>query len=185
MPASALSSVSGSEPHSILNLLSGQTPSSTTSSPALATPPSSVTYSYPSSDPATPAQASASTGLQTPKEYDLVLEFPERPYDRWLVPRVPVVCERIPSAGNIEAILLLFALPFPKQTKGEPESAESATSTGTDLVQEVVQFRITKVHQAFWENLLNWAGGTTKVESNRSILEKIVSPLKNPFNIQL
>jgi hypothetical protein len=177
MPATALSSVSGSEPHSILNLLSGQTPSSTTSSPAPATAPSPATYSYPSSDPPTPAQ--------TPKEYDLVLEFPERPYDRWLVPRVPVVCERIPSAGNIEAILLLFALPFPKQTKGEPESAESATTTSTDLLQEVVQFRITKVHHAFWENLLNWAGGTTKVESNRSILEKIVSPSKHPFNMQL
>ena len=185
MPASALSSVSGSEPHSILNLLSGQMPSSTTSSPAPATPPSSVTYSYPSSDPATPAQVSASTGLQTPKEYDLVLEFPERPYDRWLVPRVPVVCERIPSAGNIEAILLLFALPFPKQTKGEPELAESSTSTSTDLVQEVVQFRITKVHQVFWENLLNWAGGTTKVESNRSILEKIVSSSKHHLDMQL
>jgi len=184
MAGSALGSVSGSEPHSIFNLLSGQTPSSTPSTSAPATPPSSATYSYPSGDQPNPAQASATTGLQPPKEFDLVLEFPERPYDRWLVPRVPVVCERIPSAGNIEAILLLFALPFPKQTQtqtqtqGEPESAESATSPGSDPPQEVVQFRITKVHQAFWDNLLNWAGGSTKVESNRHILEKIVSPTK-------
>lgn len=185
IPASALSSVSGSEPHSILNLLSGQTPSSTPSSSTPATPPSSATYPYPSNGPPTPAQTSTPTGLQTPKEYDLVLEFPERPYDRWLMPRVPVVCERIPSTGNVEAILLIFALPFPKKTQEEPESAEPATSTSTDLAQEVVQFRITKVHQNFWDNLLKWAGGPTKVESNRRILEKMVSLTNHTFDMQL
>ncbi|KAH9954402.1 hypothetical protein BC827DRAFT_1143851 [Russula dissimulans] len=121
------------------------------------------------------------TGSRTPKEFDLVLEFPERPYDRWLVPRVPVVCERRPSVGHIEAILLLFALPFPKKPDGE---SESATSTSSDLPQEVVQFRITKVHQAFWESLLNWAGGPTKVETNRHILEKIVSHDRNRVYLQ-
>ena len=208
MTRTALSGISGSEPHSIFNLLSGQTTSSTpsTSAPA-ATPPSPATYSYPSSDQPAPAQTtSAPTASQPPKEYDLVLEFPERPYDRWLVPRVPVMCERVPSAGNIEAILLLVALPFPKQqsetetqtqkqkqkqtetqtqAQGETESAESATPANSDPPppQEVVQFRITKVHQAFWDNLFNWVGGSTKVESNRHILEKIVSPTKHPLNI--
>jgi len=189
MSGSVLSSVSGSEPHSIFNLLSGQMPSSAPSISAPATPPSSTTHPYPSSNQPAPAQTSTPTALQPPKEYDLILEFPERPYDRWLVPRVPVVCERVPSTGNIEAILLLFALPFPKQkpqtqTPGESESAESATSPSSDPPQEVVQFRITKVHQVFWDNLLNWAGGSTKVESNRGILEKIVSPTKYPFNIR-
>jgi hypothetical protein len=165
IPASALSSISGSEPHSLLNLLSGQMPSSS----APTTPPASQTSSYPTSSvrPTTPAVS------EPPKEFDLVLEFPEKPYDRWLVPRVPVVCERTPSVGNIEAILFLVALPFPKQTQGEPES--DATTTTTDPPQEVVQFRITKVHQIFWDSLLNWAGGSAKVEANREILEKIVS----------
>ena len=107
------------------------------------------------------------------------------------------MCERVPSTGNIEAILFLVALPFPKQkptqtqtqtqteaeTQAEPEPAESATPASPDQPQEVVQFRITKVHQAFWDNLLNWVGGSTKVESNRRILEKIVSPMKHLFNI--
>jgi hypothetical protein len=108
---------------------------------------------------------------------------------------VPVVCERVPSTGNIEAILLLVALPFPKQTQTqtqkqtetqtqeEPESKELATPASSDPPQEVVQFRITKVHQTFWDNLLNWVGGSTKVESNRRILEKIVSPTKHPLNM--
>jgi hypothetical protein len=188
MTRSTLSGISGSEPHSIFNLLSGQTPSSTPSTSTPATPPSSATYSYPSSDQPAPAQTtSAPTASQPQKEYDLVLEFPERPYDRWLVPRVPVVCERVPSTGNIEAILLLVALPLPKQTETqtqeEPESAESATPPSSDPPQEVVQFRITKVHQAFWDNLLNWVGGSTKVESNRRILETIVSPTKHPLNM--
>jgi len=170
--ASALGSVSGPQPLSALNLLGVQTPYSTPGPSASPTPPSSVTHPHPNNDPPTPAQTSAPTTPQTPKEFDLVLEFPERPYDRWLVPRVPVVCERTPSAGNIEAILLLFALPFPKKKEG---GAESTTSTSTDPPQEVVQFRITKVHQALWANLLNWAGGSAKVETNRQILEKIVS----------
>ena len=191
MSRSVLSGISGSEPHSIFNLLSGQTSSSTPSTSTPATPPSSATHSYPSTDQPAPAQTSAPTPSQPLKEYDLVLEFPERPYDRWLMPRVPVVCERVPSTGNIEAILLLVALPFPKQaqaqkqdqtqaqTQEEPESTESATPASSDPPQEVVQFRITKVHQAFWENLLNWVGGSTKVESNRRILEIIVSPPKH------
>ena len=192
-----LSGISGSGAHSIFNLLTGQTPPSTSSTSTPATPPSPATYSYPSSDQPAPAQTSAPTSSQPLKEYDLVLEFPERPYDRWLVPRVPVVCERVPSTGNIEAILFLVALPFPKQkptqtqtqtqteaeTQAEPEPAESATPASPDQPQEVVQFRITKVHQAFWDNLLNWVGGSTKVESNRRILEKIVSPMKHLFNI--
>jgi hypothetical protein len=172
IPASLLSSVSGSEPHSLLNLLSAQTPSSTPSSSTPTTPPASLTYSYPAHESTSSVQSTAPATLEPPKEFDLVLEFPEKPYDRWLVPRVPVVCERTPSVGNVEAILLLVALPFPKQTQGEPESA---TSTTTDTPQEVVQFRITKVHQAFWDSLLNWAGGSAKVETNRSVLEKIVS----------
>jgi hypothetical protein len=220
MTRTALSGISGSEPHSIFNLLSGQASSSTPSTSTPATPSSSATHSHPSNDQPAPTQTSVPTGSEPPKEYDLVLEFPERPYDRWLVPRVPVVCERVPSTGNIEATLLLVALPFPKQTQtqtqtetqtqtqtqkqkqtqkqtqkqkqteaqtqtqtqGEPESAESASPASPDPPQEVVQFRITKVHQAFWDNILNWVGGSTKVESNRRDLEKIVSPTKHPLD---
>ena len=180
MPLSVLSSITGLEPHSPLNLLGVQTPSSTPGSSASPTPPNPVTHSQPNSDNPSPTQATTPTAPQTPKEFDLVLEFPERPYDRWLVPRMPVVCERTPSTGNIEAILLLFALPFPKPKQAQGES-ESATSTSTDLPQEVVQFRITKVHQTFWASLLNWAGGSAKIETNRQILAKIVSPTK-PLN---
>lgn len=180
--ASALGSVSGSEPHSALNPLGVQMPSSTASSSASATPLSSVISPHPTSNSgnSTQAQTAAPTAVQTPKEFDLVLEFPERPYDRWLMPRVPAVCEQIPSVGNIEVILLLLALPFPKRTQGEPESD---TSTSTDPPQEVVQFRITKVHQAFWNNILNWVGGSAKVETNRDILQKIVSSvIRYPTN---
>lgn len=175
MPLSVLSSITGPELPSPLNPPGLQTSSPTPSSSASSAPPNPVTHSQPNSDNPSPVQTTTTpTPPQTPKEFDLVLEFPERPYDRWLVPRVPVVCERTPPSGNVEAILLLFALPFPKpkQTQGE---TESATSTSTDLPQEVVQFRITKVHQAFWASLLNWAGGSAKVETNRQILAKIVS----------
>jgi hypothetical protein len=89
-----------------------------------------------------------------------------------------VVCERRPSTGNIGAVVLLLALPFPKQK--QIQESESATSSSTDVLQEVVQFRITKVHPTFWGNLLNWAGGPTKIETNRQILEKIVSD-ETPF----
>jgi len=178
LPLAVLSSITGTEPHSPFNLPGVQTPASTPSSSASPTPPNPATHSRPNSDNPSPAQTTAPSAPQPPKEFDLVLEFPERPYDRWLVPRVPVVCERTPSTGNVEAILLLFALPFPKP-KQTQEETESATSTSTDLPQEVVQFRITKVHQAFWASLLNWAGGSAKVETNRQVLAKIVSLTKS------
>ena len=166
-----LGGVSASDALSVLNQLSVQTPSSTPGSSTPATPPAALGHSHPAHEQPTPAQSTNSAGFPAPKEFDLVLEFPERPYDRWLFPRVPVVCERNPSLGDIEAVLLVVALPFPKQKQGEPESA---TPESSHPPQEVVQFRITKVHQAFWDSLLNWAGGSAKVEANRSILEKIV-----------
>ena len=167
--ATGLGGVSASEALSVLNQLSAQTTSSTPSSSTPVTPP--ATLVHPAHEQPTPAQSTNSAAFPTPKEFDLVLEFPERPYDRWLFPRMPVVCERNPSLGDIEAVLLLVALPFPKQKQGE---TESATPESSDPPQEVVQFRITKVHQAFWDSLLNWAGGSAKVEANRTILEKMV-----------
>ncbi|KAI0275042.1 hypothetical protein BC834DRAFT_27442 [Gloeopeniophorella convolvens] len=158
-------------------------------------------YAYSAYQYTTPAQYAPPTPLPPTKELDLVLEFPERPYDRWLVPRVPVVCQRAPDAGQIESISLLFALPFPKQKAEDPKqkaegaskktedpkpaaeeskaAAEDAQPTppeNTESPQEVVQFRLTKVHQVLWDSLLNWAGGSAKVEANRSILEKIAIP---------
>ncbi|KAF8274117.1 hypothetical protein EI94DRAFT_1714766, partial [Lactarius quietus] len=169
----ALGGVSASDALSVLNHLSGQTPSSTPSSSTPATPPATLAHSHTAHENPTPAQSTDSTTFPAPKEFDLVLEFPERPYDRWLFPRVPVVCERKPTSGDIEAILLVVALPFPKQKQGD---SESATPESSDPPQEVVQFRITKVHQTFWESILNWAGGSAKVEANRGILEKITNP---------
>jgi hypothetical protein len=76
MTRSALSGISGSEPHSIFNLLSGQTSSSTPSTSTLATPPSSATYSYPSSDQPPPAQTtSVPTGSQPQKNMILFWNF--------------------------------------------------------------------------------------------------------------
>jgi len=78
----------------------------------------------------------------------------------------------------------MVALPFPKSKQGEKQGeADSATNESSDPPQEVVQLRITKVHQALWDSLLNWAGGSAKVEANRSILEKMVRYL--PFLISL
>ncbi|KAH9004046.1 hypothetical protein EDB86DRAFT_3207615 [Lactarius hatsudake] len=150
-----------------------QTPSSTPGTSTPATPPVTLTPHTAHEHP-TPAQSTNTAGIPAPKEFDLVLEFPERPYDRWLFPRVPVVCERNPSLGDIEAVLLVVALPLPKQKQGAP--VESATPEISDPPQEVVQFRITKVNQAFWDSVLNWAGGSAKVEANRSVLDKIANP---------
>jgi hypothetical protein len=118
--SAALGGVSASDALSVLSQLSGQTPSSTPGSSTPATPPATLAHSHPTHEHPTLAQSTDSAGFPAPKEFDLVLEFPERPYDRWLFPRVPVVCERKPSPGDIEAILLLVALPFPKQKPGIP-----------------------------------------------------------------
>ena len=180
----ALAGVSASDPLSVLNQFSVQAPSSAPGSSTPAAPPAHLSHSSLGHEQPTPAQSTNPTSSPVPKEFDLILEFPERPYDRWLFPRVPVVCERNPSLGKIEAILLMVALPFPKSKQGEKQGeADSATNESSDPPQEVVQLRITKVHQALWDSLLNWAGGSAKVEANRSILEKMVRYL--PFLISL
>ncbi|KAH9178743.1 hypothetical protein EDB89DRAFT_2170965 [Lactarius sanguifluus] len=166
--AAALGGVSASEALSVLNQLSVQTPSSTPSTSTPATPPATLAPHTAHEHPI-PAQSTDTTSIPAPKEFDLVLEFPERPYDRWLFPRVPVVCERNPSLGNIEAVLLVVALPLPKQKQRAP--AESATPESSDSPQEVVQFHITKVNQAFWDGLLNWAGGSAKANPERVYLQ--------------
>ncbi|KAI0375148.1 hypothetical protein BV20DRAFT_1110334 [Pilatotrama ljubarskyi] len=106
----------------------------------------------------------------SPKPFDIVLEFHERPSDRFILPRGTVVCELAPSksgsAYRASDMIITCCLPF---------LGTASTDEETDPVvsPEVVSFRLSRVSQALWDLMVTWAGGPQKIEENRSTLAEI------------
>ncbi|KAI0361455.1 hypothetical protein OH77DRAFT_1392094 [Trametes cingulata] len=111
----------------------------------------------------------------SPKPFDIVLEFHERPSERFILPRGDVTCELAPSksSGTYRAsdLIITCCVPFPGTASAEGETQNSDTSEG--VVPEVVSFRLSRVSQALWDLVVTWAGGTEAIEDNRSKLAEI------------
>ncbi|KAH9950882.1 hypothetical protein B0H21DRAFT_406627 [Amylocystis lapponica] len=114
------------------------------------------------------------------KEFDMVIEFQERPSDRWIIPRGPVVCERVDSAdasGTFD-VLLSMSLPFPKLiSPGESDSSADKT----DAPPHVVTFRLLSPSESLWGILVAWAGGTEGIERSRKILNDLMKAPKRVY----
>jgi hypothetical protein len=110
------------------------------------------------------------------REPDIIFEFKEKSMDRWLLPKVPVLCERVPPNGTrLEAILLSVALPFPQVMEASAEPPPAGTSSEKSIaVQEVVTLRFSDPTQLLYDSLVTWAGGLLKMEEHREILNAIV-----------
>ena len=112
----------------------------------------------------------------SPKPFDIVLEFQERPADRWILPRGDVVCERVGVAEGTFCrsadVILTTSLTPPNATGSDPTaSSEPPPSVAT---AEVVSFRLSRVPQHLWELLVTWAGGTAKMDDSRLKLAQLV-----------
>ncbi|TFY79455.1 hypothetical protein EWM64_g4559 [Hericium alpestre] len=158
-------------------------PQSSTPS-ASATPGPHPNYSYQAYNYA-PAQGYVAQPPTFPtRDFDVILEFPEKPHDRWLIPRGTVVLERVPETGTINEICLSSAMPFPKvdypssgkQPTQEAGSVPPKEGEETAAPQEVVTLRFTKAHPTIWDSLLRWVGGAEKIEENRKKLSEIKAP---------
>ncbi|KAI0068165.1 hypothetical protein BV25DRAFT_1986985 [Artomyces pyxidatus] len=108
------------------------------------------------------------------KEPDIVFEFREKPYDRWLFPRVPVFLERYPLLGPVSEIVISTALPFPNADSSK--SGPEPPTAGIPAPQEVVRMRLTKIYPALWDGLFNWVGGQEKMDANDKLLRNIKPP---------
>ncbi|KAA1468021.1 hypothetical protein DENSPDRAFT_863339 [Dentipellis sp. KUC8613] len=165
---------------------------STTPTPApsgLATPSSYASYPYPGHQFTSAPQYIPQPATYPPRDFDIIIEFPEKPNDRWVFPRGAVICERKPASGVLEEINLTTALPFPKldylTSKNTPASVQEGEQSPPVVPQEVVTFKFTKVQQTVWDSLQRWSGGSEKLQENRDALLKIKAPERAFLRYQL
>ena len=110
----------------------------------------------------------------SPKPFDIILEFHEKPSDKWILPRGIVFCERVGVAEEVwarYADVIITTTMTPSSPLADP-SGEHAPDVSTP---EVVSFRFSKVSQPLWGLLLSWAGGSQKMEENKAKLSEMVS----------
>ncbi|KAI0778334.1 hypothetical protein BD413DRAFT_465460 [Trametes elegans] len=106
----------------------------------------------------------------SPKPFDIILEFHERPSDRFILPRGNVVCELVAPLTGYRApdLIITCCLPFPGTA-----SYASTEQTGAPAL-EVVSFRLLRASQSLWELFSSWAGGPQRIEESRAQLAAIV-----------
>ncbi|KAJ7040400.1 hypothetical protein C8F04DRAFT_1083467, partial [Mycena alexandri] len=129
---------------------------------SLASPESSEAISAANSMPSSSAQPHRPVA-PTPsvKEFDLVFQYYEASHERWILPRVPVICEKVADArapGLTYDIVLTLALPSPRVTPTSPQ---------------IVTIRLRRPPPAIWETIWRWVGGEEKLNENRSILDNL------------
>jgi hypothetical protein len=107
------------------------------------------------------------------KDFDLVLEFAENPFDRWILPRAPVVIESVSGGASADDILLSTGVPF--ATSPLPGLAKEITDTAAeDVPQELVTFRFVKASSDIWSCVSRWAGAQEKMDITRKAFERLV-----------
>jgi hypothetical protein len=107
------------------------------------------------------------------KDFDLVLEFAENPFDRWILPRAPVVIESVPGGVSGDDILLTAGVPFAGLPMPGPEK-EKTDTTAEDVPQELVTFRFVKASSDIWSCVSRWAGAQEKMDITRKAFERLV-----------
>ncbi|KIM88637.1 hypothetical protein PILCRDRAFT_85206 [Piloderma croceum F 1598] len=146
------------------------------STPALAPPSQSPTcISAPKGPTLHPAFAPS-------KDFDLVLEFAENPFDRWILPRAPVIIESIPGGASADDILLTAGVPFARSPLPGSEK-EMTDTTAEDVPQELVTFRFVKASSDIWSCVSRWAGAQEKMDITRKAFEHLLE--KEPDKVYL
>ncbi|KAL4269276.1 hypothetical protein AB1N83_002271 [Pleurotus pulmonarius] len=106
------------------------------------------------------------------KEFDLVIEFPECPYDRFLFPREHVVCERMTDAAaplsSYQDILIAAPIPFANST-----TTTATTSSAVTPASHISTMRIKSAPAMLWDTVSRWVGGEETLASNRQFLSQI------------
>jgi hypothetical protein len=165
--------------------VSGTSSSSHTSHPML-----SETVILPK-DSQTGTPSTSSTMLNSPntflspvREFDIVIEFQESTSERWIFPRGPVVCERVPdklAPNSTYDILISTYVPFTKDAPPTAMASEKGDTSAESPPPQPVTFRLKKAPMAVWETVSRWAGNEDSMTKNRKILEELVRVLSSPL----
>ncbi|RDB28711.1 SWR1 complex subunit swc3 [Hypsizygus marmoreus] len=151
-------------------------------------PPSGTSSQTQPTLPSTPSATETSLPSPAPiREFDLVLEFRETPYERWVFPRGVVTCETVmDTPGATPYTILKARIPFDKaNTAFIPMSDAPSLANAKDEPAHVVSFRIKRTPPAVWDTIWRWIGGERKIQENRKILETIDSPGREYLGYQL
>ncbi|KAJ7492418.1 hypothetical protein FB451DRAFT_1022033 [Mycena latifolia] len=115
-----------------------------------------------------PPPVAANTSV---KDFDLVLQYHETSSERWIIPRGPVICEKVADGRTpdfVYDIILTLALKVPKQPQSSAEAADTDKSPS-----QVVSMRLKRPPPALWETIWRWVGGEEKLKENRLILDDL------------
>lgn len=96
-------------------------------------------------------------------EFDIVLEFNDKPGDRWIFPRGPVNVQPIQGHQG-EDLIVNTVLPFPSTPNDTPGK-----------YKEIVAFRFAGVLYSVHDLMNRWVGGHEKAVEYTRILNEIVS----------
>ena len=116
----------------------------------------------------------------SPKPFDIILEFHEKPSDKWILPRGGVFIERVGVAEGIwtkYADVTITTTMTPSSLPVDP-SGEQAPNTPA---AEVMSFRFSRIPQSLWELFLVWAGGPQKMEESKAKLVEMVCTCSTCF----
>ncbi|KAJ7246316.1 hypothetical protein B0H12DRAFT_1126667 [Mycena haematopus] len=106
------------------------------------------------------------------KEFDLVFQYYETSHERWILPRGPVICEKVadtrtPSSSLTYDIVLTMALQLP------PNATQPSVGNTRIPSSQVVVIRLKRPPPAIWETIWGWVGGEEKLNANRKILDDL------------
>ncbi|KAF7796933.1 hypothetical protein EIP86_008119 [Pleurotus ostreatoroseus] len=111
------------------------------------------------------------------RAFDIVIEYHERPGDRWRIPRTTAYCEKI-RVGERQNVRLTLQLPFPKENvAGVPEAAT--------LPPQIVQMHWAGLHENTVNMLIAWCGGEEKMAENWRKMQEIKQPKRTFLPYQL
>ncbi|KAI1788812.1 hypothetical protein LXA43DRAFT_627194 [Ganoderma leucocontextum] len=110
----------------------------------------------------------------SPKPFDIILEFHEKPSDKWILPRGDTFCERV---GVAEGVWARYAdvIVATTMTSSGPLADPSGDQPPDTPTPEVVSFHFSRVSQSLWELILAWAGGLQKMEESKAKLVEMTS----------
>ena len=135
-----------------------------------------VTTQSISNSPASASAPSQRTTYQVPggpnppaKYFDIVLEFLENPSDRWILPRSPVIIERLGESRSISDILLTAGIPF-----ALPGTDKEKDPSVDDSVQQLATFRFVDASWDIWTCIFHWAGPQDQMDTTRKAFERLV-----------
>ncbi|EMD41888.1 hypothetical protein CERSUDRAFT_120795, partial [Gelatoporia subvermispora B] len=123
-------------------------------------------------------QAVTATPLP-PRDFDIVIEFHDKPSEKFIFPRGCVVCEREGPEDprwRTRDVLVSTCLPFPSTIGG---------TEAQDIAPEVVTFRILRMYPALWDTLLSWTGGESQMKENKRRLREIKIPPRTYLQYRL